>query len=227
MDDDVEMGTDYSDFEYQFIDYQHTATYDSGGQISGRTDAIATFEPLAGVGGLATNEVAELVYMDVTANVEWEDEDDDQNVATQAEFRGVVGANLENSRTQQLPFGQGASETNVITNTTDTDILIEADSKTDDRIFTHFQTLSGAPFDDETNGAGGNADADGFRMERPWRQVTGRGPVLDSNDDIGVNSRLVVNDSIIGCVGQVRAHLVWDVAEVDDAGRAFSVPMDD
>jgi hypothetical protein len=64
-------------------------------------------------------------------------------------------------------------------------------------------------------------------MERPWRQVTGRGPVLDSNDDIGVNSRLVVNDSIIGCVGQVRAHLVWDVAEVDDAGRAFSVPMDD
>jgi len=70
-------------------------------------------------------------------------------------------------------------------------------------------------------GAGSHED---FYGNRDYRSLTNRGPVLDSTDDISVYQSINVGDTITAFSGEVRIHMVWDVAEVDEAGRAFSVP---
>lgn len=215
--------TDYSDFEYQQISHIHENQNLTGSPAQTR---IATdFEVLGGIGGLDNNEVAELVYAELVVSIDHEQSVDDQDVGSQTDFRGLFGANLPAS-TSLLP-GRGAAPgtTEIITESNATADQA-GNSESEDRIFAQYAMTKSPAFDDQTNGPGGAGGGDTLVIERPWRQLVGRGPVLDSSDDVTFLSELIQEDEIIDTDGRVDAHLVWDVAETSDAGRAFSVPRD-
>jgi len=92
MDMSGEGPTDYADYDYQVLRVEDKATNNSG---SVNEQFLTTIEPLEAIGGLSNNEVAELVYMEVQATIEPEDESESQGVATIAEYRGVIGANID------------------------------------------------------------------------------------------------------------------------------------
>jgi len=198
---------DYSDFEYQFV----TATTNEGGDFN------FSFEPLLGRGGLDNNELAELVYIETQVSMEFEQgsSNPDQDIATSEEVRGLIGANLQGGggvggRGQRVPASTGTGGADVLT---------------DDRVFQIFEARGAPGFDDTTSGAGGNMFTTSNVYTKNWRQLTGRGPVLDSSDDIVLDGTGIVGDSLGGIFRHtIRAHFVWDTAEVSDAGRAFSVP---
>jgi len=223
MDD---MGVDYSDFEYQQFQFQ--TLYEGAGADTTNPNIKAQFgvEPLEGQGGLDVNEVAELVYHKLTFGVEIEDESGDQDVATTGEMRGVFGANLPASN--DLFISNGPSiEGQLIQaagNTSEDNARLIGKNQSEDRVFDEYKQTTGFPADDATNGPGSNG-ATGFRStDRNWRDVTGRGPVLDSSDDLNLLMSINASDTTINFIGECRVTCVWDTAEVDDAGRAFSVP---
>lgn len=224
---DADDVTDYSDFEYQQFSsrLQVNESADATGGSNPGVEGLLTFEPLGKIGGLDNNEVAELVYHELSAAVEWEDETGDQNVATFAEGRGVFGVNLNSANS--FPAKNQTVEGEILEATDhdpDNSNVFFKDLN-DDRILQLWQTYSSAPFDDAGGGTGGAGAADQFHAEKNWREMTGRGPVLDANDDLSILYALIAGDTIIDVNAVVRGHLVWDVAETSDAGRRFSVPM--
>lgn len=225
--DTMHEDTDYSSFEYQYLNYSlRDATL--GNESNPNVNAIAKVPVLEGTGGLDNNEIAELVGLEVSAHIEYEDGANDQNVASSTEFRGVVGANL--------PAAETGVEIGSITNNptpgeivrvgagSESDYDVSISSKADDRVFQMFRVDSGPPFDDQTNGPGGTGGRDHWYSFKNFRNMVGRGPVLDANDDMAVYAKLTSEDIIISNFGKVRVACIWDVAETDEAGRAFSVP---
>lgn len=219
--------TDYSDFEYQQTDFKVQIDEDdtTGSPVVIR--AKQQVDPLAGIGGLDNNEVAELVYMEAQVSVAHSQSENDQNVGSETRFNGVVGANLPSS---EDPFAeqQAALDQDVIsTANVDADgVESQGGNLAEDRIFAPFRIIKQPAFDDQTNGPGGAGGSETLQVERPWRTLTGRGPVLDSSDSVTALMTLAQEDEIIDAIGEVYCHMVWDVAETSDAGRAFSVPMD-
>lgn len=217
---DMDDPVDYSDFRYQTL----LAKLDlvPSGQGASIGGAI-TAEPLEGAGGLDNNEVAELVNLKVLATVEIEDETDDQDVATTGSLKGAIGANLP---LNAQAFTEGGVD--ITGDSFDLDNVgssdVDGSSKVDDRLFDEYQVSFGQPFDDEANGLGGGGSHENYLYSINYRNMTGRGPVLDSTDDITIIQDINVSDSILLTSGETRVHMTWDIAEVSDAGRAFSVP---
>lgn len=212
-------GTDYSDFQVQQVAIEQQLQPSGQGA---RTFDKFTVEPLEGVGGLSTNEVAELVYLEVQAGIEYDTEVDDQNVGSQTEFRGVVGVNLPatgstfTTRTNVRVDTENIETQNATNNN-------RGGTATDNARLAHFQTFSGVPFD-TGGGPGGSGVTVGYRAEFSYRDLTNRGPVMDQNDDITPVTAMIADDLIISPTGNLRLHMVWDVAETEDSGRRFAVP---
>lgn len=221
---------DYSDFRYQHIMDEFLVEDPSG---NARIQTGAVHEPLAGRGGLDVNEVAELVYMEVQVSIEFEDETGDQDTPSATELRGTVGINLPEDRgfIDDDGIAMERDDTDPPGEARNATARVLSYDATDDRVLQHFQDRAVGPFDtqlitDLQPLAGGEADA-GQVYTKNWRELTGRGPVLDSNDEISVSAVLATGSQGYEIIGNVRVHLVWDVAEVEDSGRAFSVPSDD
>lgn len=224
MDMDSPGGTDYSSFENQFVAFEHVMENTDG---NARAKSGVEFEPLQGSGGLNQNEIAELVYYELQVSLEFEDEEEgNQNVATASEFRGTLGINL--------PVDQAfIDDDGVLSQTVDSDpdgtvrnctqrtILAEG---VEERILQPYMVRGIAPFDDGLTGRGGGSVDSGVVYSRNYRDLTGRGPVLDATDDLVLSGTNIIGKGIFEQIGSARLHLVWDVAEVSDAGRAFSVP---
>lgn len=216
--------TDYSSFENQFVSFEHVMEDTNG---NARAKAGVEFEPLQGAGGLNQNEIAELVYYELQVSLEFEDEEEgDQNVATASEFRGTLGINLPTDQAfidddGVLSQTIDSDPDGTVRNCTQRTILAEG---VEERILQPYICRGSPPFDDETNGLGGGSVDSGVVYDRNYRDLTGRGPVLDATDDLVLSGTNIVGDGILEQIGTVRAHFVWDTAEVSDAGRAFSVP---
>jgi hypothetical protein len=219
---------DYSDFKYQQIG--------AGAAQEANTDSDTAFsfaiayDVLDDNGGLEQNEVAELVSFRLFADLDIEDEQADQDVGTTVECRGAFGANVNSRRDipdSNAPGGTEAKNTEIlrVINQSEADVAARpGKSQVKDEVFSFYQTRAALPFDDQTNGPGGGAAFQPFTREKHYRQESGRGPVLDSTDDIGIVGKLISSDAVIGTGVRINLELVWDVAEVSDAGRAFSVP---
>lgn len=222
------MGTDYSEFEYQQI----TAQIEIEDPVTNpNASVLHTLEPLRDIGGLDNNEVAELVYLETQASVEIEDEVADQDVGTAMETRGTVGLNLAATRASLVGGNIGSGDTDGATDIIETfngvdpaNVESANSTRSEDRILQLYRANGGIPFDDQLNGPGGNASFEHFYAEKHYRNMTGRGPVLDANDDVSITQALNAGDTVVPVGANVRCHLIWDVAEVNDAGRAFSVP---
>lgn len=233
----TETGSDYGDYEVETftVSLRNDESSDNtDGNI--KSSAAFDFEPLTGAGGLDTNEVAELVYLEVYAKVEHEDRFNDQNVGTSTELRGSVGINLP-AQTQALIDTGSDPIPNLIegevfevidTDTPDDTIQAIGGSQTDDRYLQHFTAVGGPPFDDvevgNMNGAGGNNYSSVWHSEKHMRDIFGRGPVIDSQDNLTVLVSLTGEDYIIQIAADVKVMAVWDTAETEDSGRRFSVP---
>lgn len=215
-----DMGTDYSDFQYQQVTLVQRVDA-ADGNVSSTSTALVNFEPLGAIGGLANNEVAELVAYRLEIGFDGADPQvaGDQDVGGTMHIQGSVGANID---PDALPeSGQGVTVDESDNNRT---FAVE---RADDAIFEMYQAEASLPFDDETNGQGGGGYFQTDLHDRNWRELTGRGPVLDQNDDLTVVQETTNNDSVIEPEVTVTVHCVWDVAETSDAGRRFSVPADD
>lgn len=222
---------DYSDFDYQLakarIQAEEADDSTGGGNVFIRT--VFDVPVLDGVGGLDNNEVAELVYLETQARIRYNDASGDQNVASTGRVAGAVGANLPSS-TDAFPQARSGGTEGEFVSTQDIsqdNTTLTGTGGTEDRWFQQFEAQGSTPFDDQTNGPGGAGGFQDFQAEKNWRNLTGRGPVLDSSDNMSIALELSVDDTILDANGICSVHMVWDVAETSDAGRAFSVPMDD
>jgi len=224
--------TDYSSFEYQQAVANTSLTPEGGDATNPQLDFLYDIEPLARIGGLDNNEVAELVYLETQVSIEPESEqsDADQTVANAIEMRGVVGANIDVggglNELGEINRGESSNERAVSGRFLS---LIESNR---DEVFQQFSARAIPPNDDintdvpdsYASASGGSLDS-GIRYEKAYRQLTGRGPVLDNNDSINVSGSIIAGDQVQDFGGEVRLHMIWDVAQTDEAGRAFSVPM--
>jgi len=216
-------GADYSDFEYQHFEYEHQVA-NQGTETNPLSTGFARLNPLDSIGGLDNNEIAELVYFELQPTIEFESEGGTQTVASSAEFRGAFGANLNDE--PDIGDSGNVIDGTVVTEREDgsTQQLRFNKARTDDRLFQSFTANAQLPFSGADGGGGSSPSEDYIRVN--MRDLTMRGPVLDASDDIVVASSINVDDLNQGeaVTGTLRAKLVWDTAEVSDAGRAFSVP---
>lgn len=212
--------SDYSDFEFQQIQMKVGAEEADGSQSQTTFQAYGV-SPLSDIGGLANNEVAELVAYRVTAAVDGNDSASvgDQNAGGSFHFEASVGANAADEGAVPEAFD-----------------VVESDfggapsslkSASRDEIFELIQGTYSLPFDDETNSLGGGQNSTLYSESRNFRDLTGRGPVLDTSDNLTIAAIITANDSVIPVDLVIHLHCIWDLAETSDAGRAFSVPSDD
>lgn len=214
----TDSDNDYSDFEYQQVGLEVTIA--NPGEDDGSSNKLynVQVDPIDDIGGLKNNEVAELVGFKLQAYLEAEGETGNQGLPADLEVRGIFGINLNQegghfrlSNREQ----QGESQ--------------QVDTTSEDRILHMYTARSTVGFQDQgidfNGGLGGGGSNEMDRQEQYFRQTHGRGPVLDQNDSISWSGNVVGSDLNIEVKGVIRTELIWDVAEVSDAGRAFSVPM--
>ena len=224
MDMDVHTGsngTDYSDYEIQRVQAQSQVDDPTGKEASTRAHFRAG--PLEGRGGLANNEVAELVGFRLCVKTAYEADTDDQDNDSGVIIFGSFGINLQGTAEFLNPSEGGSIEEFQSKNNGGTSHF--ANSEVDDRVLDYFQHTSHTGFVNGVQGAGGGGTVEpGYEREVHFREVTGRGPVLDSTDDITLTYDLEGENVSNRVLGRIDVELIWDVAEVSDAGRAFSVP---
>lgn len=221
-------GVDYSSFEYQHVLFQHDQNRASaGGSNSGLTQTVSGIEPLEDRGGLDTNEVAELVaIMDPQVVVGGDNfEDETNNEVGAIDFRGAFGVDLD-AETDQVfdsPFENDATELNEEDGGTVRSSF--ANYKTDPALLHSFNVTASTGYRDSASGTGGGGNDHTVTFDhKPYRQLTGRGPVVDSSDDMTLVSTVIKNNVSYVAECSYRASLVWDIASVDEAGRRFGIP---
>lgn len=216
--DEDEM-TDYASFEYQHAQFEHR---EEGGN-SARSTFAGGIDVLEDRGGLDTNEVAELVSMFYTVRITTDDHGT-ESVTEEgvAEFRGVIGIDVDSidDLLQEEDAGAGVElESN--DNSTG-QLQLRSNSK--DEVLTHFLTATSTPFSSDAGSLGGGGGYIAQEERLNFRNMMGRGPVIDSADEISAVTRLIKNNVAAVCEATIRMTLVWDISTVDDAGRRFSVP---
>lgn len=212
---------DYGDYRYQQANFLHKDNSEDG--QSGNSYIQFSVEPLQSMGGLQPNEVAELVYLETIVTFEFEDEQGQQEAPQSIETRGVVGANLS-SKNDEVQEGPLNGEFTVLEEAGSTDpSTSKSQTQAKDGVFQIYRLQGFPAYKDGSSGTGGGADNPGFHGEKAYRDLTGRGPVLDANDEVTIISRLVAQHQF-SVQANIRIHMIWDTAETDEAGRAFSVP---
>lgn len=223
MDGDEE--TDYASFNYQHVDYRHNETGDN----SARSIVTAGVEPLQASGGLDINEVAELVAIRTTASVSGDRFGDAGDTAQgHVQFRGVLGANLD-STTDLLDDGgdlrnELVNEGTVLDENDGADGDLKVQGHDKEEVFYHFLTGNDTPFSSDSGSVGGGGGHIFLNEMINFRDMVGRGPVIDSNDEISIVSNINKNQVETVAEGNLRVTMVWDVATTNDSGRRFSLP---
>jgi hypothetical protein len=230
-----DSGTDYSDFEYQQINFEHRNDSPETSATNSNSRVKVDYDPLESKAGLDIDEVAELVYFELHADLEFEHETDSQGLPSYCELRGSFGTNLgeldevangDNEKNKDGPdvtvldtFGGGFDR-----------VITKGQTISRPEVFQMFRATGEGGFADQGSGIdtggglGGGGSTSPFYAEKHWRNLTGRGPVLDSSDELNLITSHITSDNVIEVGSQTRIHLVWDVSTVDDAGQKFSVP---
>lgn len=189
---------DYSDFEYDQFLLTTSQDEDGNGTI------VADFEPLSQQGGLRPNQVAEIVYIELNVAGTAAEADGGGDSLDTIEQRGTFGINL--SEDSDVTSGSGGLEgegevvngelvNNNVRQHTKPEVLIP------------YRVVS-------QNGA---------IHERDFRNLTGRGPVIDANDDLTA-VHTSVSETAESTDFALQIHVVYDLFEIDDSRTAFSVP---
>lgn len=226
---------DYSDYEYQQANFRLRVDQSAYGGTNIGLSVKDEIDVLAGQGGLANNEIAELVAMELTATIEVDLETGDQSFPSQLELRGSFGTDLDEQN-----FTDAGSVTKLEVGSNDAILLedsgdgdatnlnaFETDTSTQSspEVFQFFRASGAVSFIDSASGPGGASSTGQFYNFKNFRDLTGRGPVLDATDDLAVVQKIIADDLVADPSTNVEVHLIWDVAEDDDSGQRFSIPM--
>jgi hypothetical protein len=231
---------DYSDFQTQMV--RAFAFYTPPRQEQDGRGGIVVqhqIEPLQGIGGLANNEVAELVYLETNAvcDVFTGENDSADGVPlspVHLDLSGIVGINLS-ARDDFVRSSSTDGKSEVVDEVqiegdTDVDVTaIRAPTVTDNDRLQMFEAYAGGGHSNGNDGS--NFSYTPFQDDKNYRATHNRGPVLDQTDEISILAESSTNgatnsdvDNGIVFETEVRLTMYWDVAETSDAGRRFSVP---
>jgi len=210
MDMSEHGSTEYADFEVQSFEFSlQLDTNDSG---SGRATFESSVEPLEGTGGLDNDEVAELVHLDAAIAPEPED-----NFTTLGflETRATLGINLDSigDLMRSAPSFANGGEGSVLNIDTGQNPSVETTQLVGtERLMELRSQFFGGGMDHE-------------RRSYHFRDLYGRGPGFDPDDDLSAVSRIIIENG--GVSGEhhitITGRAVWDIASVEDRGQQFSV----
>jgi len=203
---------------YSGLEFQHLVTKLNVKQPENLTENQVVdetdFEP---VGGLAHNEVAELVHLVRynTLHMSATDVVLDDPVGCEAEI--ALGIDMAGDEWPQ----SGSPVKQIDPDSDGTDEAGLANSSTIEQGLLDMNFLSvGMAWEDETNGTGGGASPLHGERETNFRRNYGRGPVVSVTDDLVVRNEVQFEDmdghEIEASSGWT---LAWDVFEVGDRGR--------
>lgn len=226
MDMDMEMSgdgpTDYSDFEYQQIRCQNVIpdSASDGTNVLGKVD----IDVLEEQGGLSTNEVAELVYIETETYIEQETDSGllGSTSESMCEVRGVVGSDI--GEPDLFQSSGEDQQGDIIAGTASGGTQAAYQTQSVSSAFHGFAATAGTAFTNDTVGAGGSFSGTPVNKSKNFRDLTNRGPVLGANDNITVIHQFTSSSVNNQVRSNVRIHLVWDISTVDDASEQFSVP---
>lgn len=219
---------DFTSFEYQHVQFRHSQDGTSaGGSPSGNSVVQSEVEPLEDIGGLDQNEVAELIavvnpYTKVTAD---DFPEDSNNGPGNIDYRGSFGLNLDAQSDQVQDSGDRNFGTELQTGDGGAVKTNDVGYLTDEAVLLPFEHVAPVQFAEAASGTGGGG-ATGVTVHNPlmFRDMVGRGPILDSADDVAVVSTINKNQTEFVAEGAFGATLIWDIATVDEAGRQFGIP---
>lgn len=223
-----EAEVDYADFRYQQGDVLLKMSKGTADNSEDRLVGAVDFEPLQGSGGLAPNQYAELVFLEANFYV---DRARQENETAQTEPSGAfataaIGSNLD-SRYDLPEYSNVGADGEILldedADDSQSEPFIAQTTQTNDAVFGTLQLTSTANFKSGSGMYGGGGSSESGNLERNFREITGRGPVLDQNDDLSVVISALANNNISDLQFHVQVYAIWDVAETDDAGRRFSV----
>lgn len=223
-----EADVDYADFRYQQGDALLKMSKGSDADNPDRLVGAVDFEPLQGSGGMAPNQYAELVYLEANIYVDraLQEDETNQSQLSSTFATAAVGSNLD-SRNDLPEYSNVGADGEILLDKDEDDSqsepFIAQTTQTNDAVFGTLQLTNSAAFIDKTNSLGGGGSSESGNLERNFRALTGRGPVLDQNDDLSVVISAVANNNINDLQIHVQLYAIWDIAETDDAGRRFSV----
>jgi len=89
---------------------------------------------------------------------------------------------------------------------------------------TLFQITEQTQFQDTATGVGGGGGNTSDRVAVNYRDLLGAGPVLDAEDRIVCNTRVIKNRTAYDADMSVRGSIIYDIATVDDAASKFGIP---
>jgi hypothetical protein len=219
---------DFTSFEYQHVQFRHSQEGENGGgSNSGNSVVASATEPLEDIGGLDQNEVAELVaIVNPYSKISPDDqgEDDNQEPGT-ADFRGSFGLNLDSQSDQVQDSNQTNDGTTLQTGDGGAVKTNDVNYLSDEAVLMPFEHVLEVQYASATNGVGAGG-AVNTQIYNPihYRQMVGRGPILDSADDVSCVTTINKNRTEFVVEGAFGATLVWDIATVDEAGRQFGIP---
>lgn len=209
----------YADYELQQIGYETSAI--------GSDENVRTFhshEPVRDR-GLENDEVAELVAGVFFAQCSL---DDFESNATQkpgsAEHKGTWGANLNFPET-----GAGDWVTEETNPTNGQNIATVSGGSTrfeqdEPGVFENFLCTAISPHQDTANQQAGGGSAETVQWSMNYRNMFGRGPILDASDELTLGVAVVRNETSFTAEGTFTARLVWDVSTVEDERKEFALP---
>jgi hypothetical protein len=220
---------DYSSYEYQQVSFRP--------QVEGPDDdttfiGFTNTDLLSTIGGLDSNEVAELVGFHREVTIQLRDFQSDASVVQGAfDLEFAFGANLDSATDVISTFQNRDGEvTEIDSQNVNQDILVGGtNAYVKDEVF-DFGSFCYQPTSvsiEGNEGVGGTGSGSPAVLERDFmmRQSLGAGPVLDSADEISLAFAIEKDNAEVGELELVaNYHLIWDVATVDDAGRRFGIP---
>lgn len=210
---------DYTDFEHEAIYYetQHTGSSSSG------TDLVNyQHEVLEDRGGLESDEVAELVHAVLSYKL------DPQSTGA-APQNGSVGIHWGSNIAQDevlynspVDFNGSFELNNTGASTTSSNLRGRVID--DPGLFSVIAGAYTTAADDNTNGGAAAQEGDQAVVAKNFRDLFGRGPVLDASDDLDLWLDVALEVAGADVDIDIVVQATWDVMTVADARKAFSVP---
>lgn len=217
---DVQFHDAYDEMEVQRVGgtmFVGSGDLTGGNQVFAG-DPVASFDP---AGGLEYGELAELVYAEIEEmNIAYSYSDsNDQSDPGAVEWALALQT--------QPSFVQGSD---AAADAADTDFN-SLNAKTHDHgdRLLRGQTVQSNSFADETNGPGGGGGGGGpSRWEYDFRDVAGRGPMFDHQDELHVTTQANTDGlSSLPFGLSYTFHFIWDVVEVEQRDLKAAVYSDD
>lgn len=217
---------DYSDFVYEHFNVLSVFSDATGG---GAATVEWTQDPLESIGGLEPQQVAEIVaiYVSISATTGEPLQTTSALLPIQGQYNAYHGVNLEEAElpTQRPVENVGELVTNVSGWDDDAaDSTFELRSIVEPAIFWSANGFVHNAVNDDAGGWAHSAQGTIPAVTREFRQMVGRGPVIEADDTLDWWLQLEIGNANTEPRIEIDQVTVYDLAEISDARVEFSIP---